>query len=380
MKLACYDGLARSRVSSATMGTQVLMAVRWSVNDGGLSIGSHTVSQETGMRCVIETRRGMLVSIAAAGWMCAALISSSLWAQNFPTKPVRYIIPFPAGTSNDIVGRLLTDKLTRLWGQQVVVENRVGASGTIGAAYVAKTAAPDGYTLLHCNIAPNAISLSMIAKLPYEHKDFAPVTRIGMPPNVFTVHPSTPFKTIKEMVAYAQANPGKLSYASGLVGTSPHLSMELLKQRLKFNVVHIPFVNAEQGVQQVMAGEIPINVTNMPTIVSKVQGKRLRALGVGSAKRQPLLPDVPTMQESGVPDFEVNSWYGVCAPAAVPAALLDKLNADIVSVLRQPDLEQRLTDLGMPPAPTTRDEFDKFMRGEIARWAKVIQDAKIPKQ
>ena len=380
MKLACYDGLARSRVSSATMGTQVLMAVRWSVNDGGLSIGSHTVSQETGMRCVIETRRGMLVSIAAAGWMCAALISSSLWAQNFPTKPVRYIIPFPAGTSNDIVGRLLTDKLTRLWGQQVVVENRVGASGTIGAAYVAKTAAPDGYTLLHCNIAPNAISLSMIAKLPYEHKDFAPVTRIGMPPNIIMVHPSTPFKTIKQMVAYAQANPGKLSYAAGLVGTSPHLTMEWLKLRMKFDIVHIPFVNASQGTNQVMAGEIPINVTNMPFVIGPIQSGRIRAIGVASAKRQPLLPDVPTMQEQGVTDFEVNSWYGICAPAAVPVALLDKLNADINDVLRLPEIGKRLSDLGMPPAPTTRDEFDQFMRKEIARWAKVIQDAKIPKQ
>ena len=332
------------------------------------------------MRAVIGTSRGLMYSIAAAAWMCAALISSSLSAQNYPTKPVRYVIPFPAGTSNDIVGRLLADQLTRKWGQQVVVENRVGASGTIGAAYVAKTAAPDGYTLLHCNIAPNAISLSMIAKLPYEHKDFAPVTRIGMPPNIIMVHPSTPFKTIKQMVAYAQANPGKLSYAAGLVGTSPHLTMEWLKLRMKFDIVHIPFVNASQGTNQVMAGEIPINVTNMPFVIGPIQSGRIRAIGVASAKRQPLLPDVPTMQEQGVTDFEVNSWYGICAPAAVPVALLDKLNADINDVLRLPEIGKRLSDLGMPPAPTTRDEFDKFMRGEIARWAKVIQDAKIPKQ
>ncbi len=327
------------------------------------------------MRCVIEARRGVIFAIAAAVGMCAA----ASWAQNYPTKPVRYVIPFPAGTSNDIVGRLLTDKLTRLWGQQVVVENRVGASGTIGAAFVAKSL-PDGYTLLHCNIAPNAISLSMIEKLPYENKDFAPITRIGMPPNIIMVHPSTPFKSIKDMVAYAQANPGKLSYASGLVGTSPHLTMEWLKQRLKFDIVHIPYVNASQGTGSVMAGEIPINVTNAPLVIAPVQSGRLRALAVASAKRQALLPDVPTMQESGVPDFEVNSWYGVCAPAAVPAALLDKLNADIVSVLRMPDLEQRLTGLGMPPAPTTRDEFDQFIRAEIARWAKGITDAGIPKQ
>ena len=329
------------------------------------------------MRAVIGASRGWLWVYSCAAVVC--MYSAASWGQNFPTKPVRYVVPFPAGTSNDIVGRLLADRLTKLWGQNVIVENRVGASGTIGAAFVAK-APPDGYTLLHCNIAPNAISLSMIAKLPYEHKDFAPITRIGMPPNLITVHPSTPFRTIKDLAAYARANPGKLSYSSGLVGTSPHLSMEWFKQRMKVDIVHIPFVNAAQGTGQTISGEIPINVTNMPFVVAPIQSKRLRALAVGSAKRQPLLPDVPTMQESGLPDFEVNSWYGVCAPAAVPAALLDKLNADLHEVMRIPEIEQRLTDLGMPPAPTTRDEFDKFMRAEIARWAQVIKDAKIPKQ
>ena len=327
------------------------------------------------MRCKIELRRGVVASIVAVAWVCA----TASWAQNFPTKPVRYVVPFPAGTSNDIVGRLLADQLTRKWGQQVIVENRVGASGTIGAAYVAKSA-PDGYTLLHCNIAPNAISPSLMAKIPYEPKDFAPITRIGMPPNIVMVHPSTPFKGIKDMVAYAKANPGKLSYASGLAGTSPHLTMEWLKQRLKFDIVHIPFVNASQGTNQTMSGEIPINVTNMPFVVGPIQSGRLRAIGIASAKRQPLLPDVPTMQEQGVDGFEVNSWYGVCAPAAVPAPLLDKLNADIIEAMRVPEVEKRLTELGMPPAPTTRDEFDKFIRGEIARWAQVIKAANIPKQ
>ena len=327
------------------------------------------------MRLVIGASRGLVCSIAAAVWLCSA----AAWAQTFPTKPVRYVVPFPAGTSNDIVGRLLADQLTKMWKQQVIVDNRVGASGTIGAAFVAK-APPDGYTLLHCNIAPNAISPSMMAKIPYEHKDFAPITRIGMPPNLITVHPSTPFKTIKDLVSYARANPGKLSYSAGLVGTSPHLSMEWFKQRMKVDIVHIPFVNASQGTAQTMSGEIPINVTNMPFVVAPIQSGRLRALAVGSAKRQALLPNVPTLQESGLPDFEVNSWYGVCAPAGVPTALLDKLNADLLAVMRVPEVEQRLTELGMPPAPTTRDEFDQFMRAEIARWAQVIKDAKIPKQ
>ncbi|MBI3915539.1 MAG: tripartite tricarboxylate transporter substrate binding protein [Betaproteobacteria bacterium] len=322
----------------------------------------------------IEKATWLLMCAIAAAGMCSA----AAWAQNFPVKPVRYVIPFPAGSGNDIVGRLVTERLTRLWGQQVIVDNRAGASGTIGAAFVAKSP-PDGYTLLHCNIAPNAISLSMIAKIPYQHKDFAPITRIGMPPNVIVVHPSVPFKSIKELVAYAKSNPGKLSYAAGTVGTSPHLTMEWLKLRMKFDIVHIPYKSAVQGTSDVIAGQIPINITNFPFLVAPVQAGRLRALAVASAKRQTLLPDVPTMQESGVPDFEVNSWYGVCAPAATPVALLDKLNADIHSVLRIPEVERRLTELGMPPAPTSREEFDKFMRAEIARWAQVIKDAGIPK-
>ena len=327
------------------------------------------------MRAVTASRV-LAYSIAVAVCMCSA---AALAQQNFPTKAVRYVVPFPGGSGNDMVGRLVTDQLTKMWKQQVFVDNRSGASGTIGAALVAK-APPDGYTLLHCNIAPNAISLSMMSRLPYEHKDFAPITRIGMPPNVIMVHPSTPFRSIKDLVAYAKARPGQLSYAAGLVGTSPHLSMEWLKQRMKFDIVHVPFVNPSQAMGQVIGGELPIYITNMPLVIGPIQGGRLRALAVASAKRQPLLPDVPTMQESGVADFEVNSWYGVCAPAGVPEALLDRLNADLHTVMRVPEVEQRLTELGMPPAPTTREEFDTFMRAEIARWAQVIRDANIPRQ
>ena len=326
------------------------------------------------MHSVNSKSRGLIYSMAVAVCVC----TTAAWAQNYPTKTVRYVVPFAAGTGNDIVGRLITDRLTRRWGQQVIVDNRGGASGTIGAAFVAK-APPDGYTLLHCNIAPNAISLSLIDNIPYQHSDFAPITRIGMPPNIIAVHPSVPFKTIKDLVAYARSNPGKLSYAASTPGTSPHLTMELLKLRLKFDIVHIGYKNASQGTSDVIAGQLPINITNIPFLVAPVQAGQLRALAVASAKRQTLLPNVPTMQESGVPDFEVNSWYGVCAPAATPTALLDKLNADVHAVMRIPEVEQRLTALGMPPAPTTRDEFDKFMRAEIARWAQVIKDANIPK-
>ncbi len=326
------------------------------------------------MRALIGASRGLSFSIAAAVWM----FPTASHAQDYPTKPVRYVIPFAAGSNNDIVGRLLTDRMTRLWGQQVIVDNRAGASGSIGAAYVAKAPA-DGYTLLHCNIAPNAISLSMIKNIPYRHEDFAPISRIGQPTNVILVHPSTPFKSIKQLVAFAKANPGKLSYASSTVGTSPQLTMEWFKLRTKVDIVNVNYKNSAQATGDVIAGQIPINITNAPFVVPHIKEGRLRALAVSSVERQALLPDVPTMQESGVPDFEVNSWYGVCAPAGTPTAILDKVNADLHTILRIPELAQRLTELGMPPTPTTRAEFDQFIRSQISHWAQVIKDAKIPK-
>ncbi len=328
------------------------------------------------MRGAIGVWRWLSYAIVAAVWICPA----TSWAQNFPSKPVRYVIPFNAGSSPDVVGRILAERLTRLWGQQVVVENRVGAAGTLGSAFVAK-APPDGYTLLQANIATNAISVSLYAKLPYDQlRDFAPITRIGMTPNIITVHPSVPFKSIKQFIAYAKAHPGQLSYSAALVGTSPQLSMELLKLQAKFDIVHIPYRNAAQGLSDTIGGQIPVNISNLPATIGPVQTGRVRALAVTSAQRISQMPDVPTMQESGVPGFEVNSWYGVAAAAGTPAPLLDKLNADITAVLRMPEVQQRLIELVIPPSPTSREEFDQFIRAEIARWAQVIKDAGIPQQ
>lgn len=310
----------------------------------------------------------------------AHLIFAPASAQTFPTKPVRYVVPFGPGGSPDIVGRLIADRLTRMWGQQVIVDNRVGVAGVMGTAYVAK-AAPDGHTLLQCNIASSGIGVSLFAKIPYDHaRDIAAVTRIGLTPNIITVHPSMPMKTLKQLIAYARANPGKLSYASGLVGTSPQLSMELLKLTAKIDIVSIPYKVGAQGITDNMAGQVPVGISNFPAALAPVQSGRLRALAVTSATRAASLPDVPTVQESGVPGFDVSSWQGVCAPGGTPAALLDKLNADVNSVLRIPDVQQRLQELVMVGAQTTREEFDQFIRGEIARWAKVIKDAGIPQQ
>ncbi len=328
------------------------------------------------MRGVSGARRGLNYVIAAAVWICPA----ALWAQNYPSKSIRYIIPFDPGASPDVVGRILAERLTRLWGQQVVVENRVGAAGTLGSAFVAK-AAPDGYTLLQANIASNAIAVSLYSKMPYDQvRDFAPITRIGKTPNIILVHPSVPFKSIKQLVAYAKANPGRLSYSAALAGTSPQLTMELLKLQMKFDIVHIPYRLGVQAITDTIGGQIPINVSNFPAVIGSVQTGRLRALAVTSAQRAALLPDVPTIHESGVPGFEVTSWYGVVAPAGTPAPILDKLNADITSVLRLPEIKQRLDELVVPPSPTSREEFDQFIRAEIARWAQVVKDAGIPKQ
>jgi tripartite-type tricarboxylate transporter receptor subunit TctC len=328
------------------------------------------------MRCVVRARRVVTLSIAAALPLCPL----SSWAQSFPSKPVRYIVPFGPGGSPDIVARLISDRLTRLWGQQVIVENRAGVAGTMGTAVVAKSP-PDGHSLVQCNIASSGIGVTFFTKLPYDHfRDIAAVTRIGMTPNMITVHPSVPIHSIKDLIAYAKKYPDKLSYTSGQVGTSPQLSMELLKLRAGIQMTNIPYKIGAQAFTDTMAGQVPVNISNAPLTTAHIQAGRVRPLAVTSATRAAQFPSVPTVEEAGLPDFDVQSWQGVCAPAATPAAILDKLNEDIISVLRIPEIQQRLTDLMMPPSPTTRDEFDRFIRSEVARWDKVITDAKIQRQ
>jgi len=333
------------------------------------------------MRCVIEARRIALLASAAAACTCAAVS----WAQSpaagqYPNKAVRYVVPFGPGGSPDIVGRLIGDRLTRMWGQQVIVENRAGVAGMLGTGFVAKSP-PDGYTLIQCNIASSAIGMSLFAKPPYDQiRDIAPVTRIGLTPNIIIVHPSLPARSMKELIAFAKRNPGKLSYSSGQVGTSPQLSMELVKLVAKIDMVNIPYRIGSQGLTDTIAGQVAVGISNFPQTVAPVQAGRLRPLAVTSAKRTAQLPDVPTVQEAGIPGVDVSSWQGVCAPAATPAAVLDKLNADVNAVLRIPEIHQRMEELVMVGAQTTREEFDQFIRAEIARWAKVIKDAGIPQQ
>jgi tripartite-type tricarboxylate transporter receptor subunit TctC len=301
-------------------------------------------------------------------------------ASAFPNRPIRYVVAFSAGDSPDIVARLLGDKLTRIWEQQVLVENRTGAGGTIAGNFVAKSP-PDGYTVLHCNIATNGIAPALYAKLPYDGlRDFAPISRIGTTPNAINVHPSLPVQTLKELVVHAKANPGKISYGHGGVGASPHLTMELFKSLARIDMVHIAYKGASPALADLIGGQIPVMISNVPALLPYVQAGKVRTLAVTSPKRVPQLPAVPTMIEAGYADFIVTSWYGMCAPAGTPVPILDKLHADLTKVLQMPDVKQRFADMVVEAAPQSREEFTAFIRGEMQRWAKVVKDAGIPPQ
>jgi tripartite-type tricarboxylate transporter receptor subunit TctC len=324
------------------------------------------------------------LALAALLWNAAAAANAQTTAAGpapgYPAKPVRYIVPFPAAASPDIIARLLSERLSRVWHQQVVVDNRSGAGGTLGAAFAAKAPA-DGYSLFQCNIASSAIAESLYAKMPYDHqRDFAPITRIGTTPNVLVVHPSLPVRTAKDFIDYARAHPGKLSYGTSAAGTSSQLSMELLKLTAKIDVVHIAYKGAPQALTDAIGGQIPASVQTAPAVVSSIQSQRVRALAVTSLKRVAQLPDVPTLHETVFPGFEATSWYGLCAPTGTPAPILDKVNTDLTAVLRMPELLQRLRELIVEAAPGSREEFARFIATETARWAKVIKAAGIAQQ
>jgi tripartite-type tricarboxylate transporter receptor subunit TctC len=325
-------------------------------------------------------RWGWKIRLLLAPALAAFCFSAAAAAQTWPAKPVRYVVPFPAGGSPDIIARLITERFTKTWGQQVLVENRTGAGGTVGAAYAAKSA-PDGYTLFQCNIASSAIAPSLYAKMPYDHqRDFTPISRIGLTPNVLVVHPSMPTRTVKEFIAYAKAHPGKLSYGTSAAGSSQLLTMELFKLTAKIDVVFIPYKGAPQSLTDTIGGQIPCTVQSAPGVLSAIQAGRVRPLAVTSLKRIPQLADVPTMHETALPDFEVNSWYGLCAVAGTPAPILDKVHADLTTVLRLPEIQQRMRDLVIEVAPTSPQEFAKFIRSETERWARVIKAANIPQE
>ncbi len=309
-----------------------------------------------------------------AVWVGGAL------AQPYPNRPLRYIVPFPPGGSTDIMARIVAAALTDTLGQQVVIDNRGGAGGTVGAE-IAAQATPDGYTLFACNIASLAVSPALYRKLGYDPvAGFAPIGFIGSTPNAVVVHPSVPAANVPEFIALAKARPGQLNYGSPGIGTSPQLTMELLKLTARIDVVHIAYKGAGPALAAVMGGQVDAMVSTVPSFLAATRAGKIRMLGVTSLTRVPDLPDVPTIAESGMPGFEVISWQGLCTPAGVPQPVLARIRAGLAVALALPDTRKRLADQGVQPGTLTAEQFATFIRAERAKWAKVVKDVGIKPQ
>lgn len=293
-------------------------------------------------------------------------------AQNYPDRPIRIIITFPAGGTSDILTRILGSKLSEALGQPIVVDNRPGAAGIIASELAAK-ASPDGYTLIMGYVGTHAINASLFRKLSYDPvKDFTPVALVGVVPNILVVHPSLPAKNVKELLALAKARPGDLFYGSAGNGSAPHLAGVLFSRMANVNIVHVPFKGAPQMTQDLLAGNVQMTFPGMPTVVPYIKSGRLKALAVTSLKRSPAFPHLPTIAET-LPGYEVISWYGIMGPARLPRGIVEKLNASIVKALSLPDLRQEYAKLGADAAGGTPEAFAELIRNEISKWAKVVE-------
>jgi tripartite-type tricarboxylate transporter receptor subunit TctC len=322
----------------------------------------------------------MVTIIAPLASLALALFVSTttFGAQPWPTKPIRLVVPSaPVGT-NDIMGRLAGSKLSDALGQQVIIDNRPGATGIIGVQLVSK-AAPDGYTLLLGNVSTLAVNLSLHRNLPYDPlRDFQPITLLAKVPQILVVNPTLPAHSVKELIALARAKPGALTYGSGTIGTGAHLSAELLKSLAKIDIVQVPYKSGVGGaLVELLGGQISMVFGGVPGVAPHIRSQKLRALGVTSARRTPVFPDLPTIAEAGVPDYEVTLWYGILTPAGTPAAIVKTLNSTLVSALNAPDTRQRMAGEGAEPTPTSPDEFRALIKSEIGRWTAVMKKAGI---
>jgi len=294
-------------------------------------------------------------------------------AQTYPSQPIKMIVPFTAGGTTDILARTIGQKLAEAWRQPVIVENKPGAGGNIGADAVAK-AKPDGYTILMGTIGTQSINASLYAKMPYDAaKDFAPVTLVAMVPNVLVVNPGVPAKSVAELIALAKAKPGQLNFASSSTGGSPHLSGEMFKQMTGADIVHVPYKGSAPAITDLLGGQVSLMFDNLPSALPQVKAGKLRALGVTSARRSQAAPEIPTIAESGVPGYEVDSWFGILAPAGTPKEVVGKLNAEIARILQMPDVRQRLQEQGAEPVGGTPEQFADHIRKETVKWARVVK-------
>jgi len=315
--------------------------------------------------------RALLMIVAGLASVGLSMPPAS--AADYPTKPIRLVVPFPPGGTTDILARAVAQKLSETWNQQVIVDNRPGAGGNIGSDLVAK-AAPDGYTLVMGTVGTHAINPNLYAKMPYDHvKDFAPVILVAGVPNVLVVNPSLPVHSVKELIDYAKANPGKLNFASSGNGTSIHLSGELFKTMAGVQMTHVPYKGSSPALADLMGGQVQLMFDNLPSSLGLIKGGKLRAIAVTSATRAAALPDVPTIAESGLPGFEASSWFGVLAPAATPHEIVAKLNGTIALWLATPEAKEKLLAQGAIAAGGSPEDFARHIDRETAKWAKVVK-------
>ena len=319
-------------------------------------------------------RRVPAVALAALALAAAAHAFAQAPSAPWPSKPIKFILPFPPGGGTDILGRIVADRLSTQLGQPVVIENRGGAGGNVGAEAAAKSP-PDGYTILLA--APSlAISPSLYTKLNYDpQRDLVPVALLGTVPNVLVTNPSVPARTLAEFIALAKAKPGGMNFGSGGSGTSNHLAGELFNLQAGVKLVHVPYKGVNLAMNDVLTGEIQLVVIGIPAAQAFIQAGKLRALAVIAAHRSPALPDVPTAAEAGLADYDVTTWYGVLAPAGTPRPVVERLNAELVRIMHMPDLQERLATTGTEPRTSTPEEFADYLRQETAKWAKVVREA-----
>jgi tripartite-type tricarboxylate transporter receptor subunit TctC len=300
-------------------------------------------------------------------------LSTSTFAQTWPAKPIKWIVPFAPGGTTDILARTIGEKLAVALGQPVIIENKPGAGGGVGADFTAK-APPDGYTIMGGTISTHAINASLYQSLPYDPvKDFVPITLIARVPNMLVVNPDIPAKNVAELITLLKANPGKYSFASSGNGTSQHLSGELFKSMAGVDMQHIPYKGSPPALQDVVGGQVAMTFDNITTAWPLAKGGKLRALAVTTAKRSAVAPDVPTLSESGLAGYEVGSWQGVFAPAGTPPAIVRRLNAEIVKIINMPDVKEKLIGLGAEPVGNTSEEFAALVRTEVVKWAEVVK-------
>jgi tripartite-type tricarboxylate transporter receptor subunit TctC len=314
----------------------------------------------------LSASRCFVAAIAASACMTAG-------AQEYPAKTIRYIVPFAPGGMTDILGRVVGQKLSEAWGQQVIVDNRPGAAGGVGSAIAAK-APPDGYTVLGGTISSHAINVSLYSSLPYDPlKDFIPITQYVSLPNMLVVHPSLPVKTIRDVIGLAKAKPKQLTYASAGSGTSQHLSGELFSVMAKVELVHVPYKGSSPGLADLVGGQVLMFFDNITTSLPLAKAGKIRAIAVTTIKRSSVAPELPTIAESGLPGYDVSSWQGVFVPAGTPRPIVTKLHTEIVRIIGLPDVKERLNGMGADTVGSTQEQFTAYVKAEIAKWAALVK-------